>query len=138
MIPTGEILPVKGTPFDFTSPHTIGERINDENRQLKLGDGYDHNYVLDNKEEVDATVYEPVSGRILEIITDQPGIHLYTGNWLNGKRIGHGGKAYHRRSAICLEAHHYPDSPNHPNFPSTLLSPGETFKSTTIYRFSVR
>jgi aldose 1-epimerase len=138
MIPTGEILPVKGTPFDFTTPHTIGERINEDNIQLKIGNGYDHNYVLDNKEEVDAIVYEPVSGRMLEVITDQPGIHLYTGNWLNGKRIGHGGKAYHRRSAICLEAHHYPDSPNHPNFPSTLLSPGETFKSTTIYRFSVK
>jgi aldose 1-epimerase len=138
MIPTGEILPVKGTPFDFTTPHTIGERINENNTQLKLGDGYDHNYVLDNKEKVDAIVYEPVSGRVLEVITDQPGIHLYTGNWLNGKRIGHGGKAYHRRSAICLEAHHYPDSPNHPNFPTTLLSPGETFKSTTIYRFSVK
>ena len=138
MIPTGEILPVKGTPFDFTTPHTVGERINEDNKQLKIGDGYDHNYVLDNKEKVDAIVYEPVSGRVLEVITDQPGIHLYTGNWLNGKRIGHGGKAYHRRSAICLEAHHYPDSPNHPNFPSTLLSPGETFKSTTIYRFSVK
>lgn len=138
MIPTGEILPVKGTPFDFTTPHTIGERINEDNKQLKLGNGYDHNYVLDNKEKVDAFVYEPVSGRVLEVITDQPGIHLYTGNWLNGKRIGHGGKAYHRRSAICLEAHHYPDSPNHPNFPTTLLSPGETFKSTTIYRFSVK
>ena len=138
MIPTGEILPVKGTPFDFTTPHTIGERINADNKQLKLGDGYDHNYVLDNKEKVDAIVYEPVSGRVLEVITDQPGIHLYTGNWLNGKRIGHGGKPYQRRSAICLEAHHYPDSPNHPNFPTTLLSPGETFKSTTIYRFSVK
>ncbi len=138
MIPTGEIRPVAGTPFDFNTPHTIGERIGDKYDQLILGRGYDHNYVLDNKDEVDATVWEPVSGRMLEVITDQPGLQLYTGNFLDGKQIGHGGKAFNFRSGLCLESGHYPDSPNHPEFPSTVLNPGETFKSTTIYRFSIK
>jgi len=138
MIPTGEIRPVAGTPFDFNTPHTVGERIGENYDQLILGNGYDHNYVLDNKEEVDATVYEPVSGRMLEIITDQPGLQLYTGNFLNGKNIGHGGKAYNYRGALCLESGHYPDSPNHPDFPTTTLNPGEKYKTTTIYRFSVK
>ncbi len=138
MIPTGEIRPVAGTPFDFNTPHKIGERIGEEYDQLILGRGYDHNFVLDNKEEVDATVYEPVSGRLLEVITDQPGLQLYTGNFLNGTKIGHGGKPYNYRSGFCLEADHFPDSPNHPEFPTTILNPGETFKSTTIYRFSVK
>ncbi len=92
MIPTGEIRPVAGTPFDFTTPHKIGERIGENYEQLILGKGYDHNFVLDNKEDVDVTVYEPVSGRMLEVITDQPGMQLYTGNFLNGSNIGHGGK----------------------------------------------
>jgi len=138
MIPTGEIRPVAGTPFDFNTPHAIGERISENYDQLILGRGYDHNYILDNKDEVDATVYEPVSGRVLEVITDQPGMQLYTGNFLDGKQKGHGGKAYNYRSGLCLEADHYPDSPNHPEFPTTVLNPGETFKSTTIYRFSVK
>jgi aldose 1-epimerase len=138
MIPTGEIRPVAGTPFDFNTPHTIGERIGEKYDQLVLGHGYDHNYILDNKEEVDVTVYEPVSGRMLEVITDQPGMQLYTGNFLDGKQIGHGGKAFNFRSGLCLESDHYPDSPNHPDFPTTVLNPGETFKSTTIYRFSVK
>jgi aldose 1-epimerase len=138
MIPTGEIRPVSGTPFDFNTPHTIGERIGDKYDQLILGRGYDHNYILDNKEEVDVTVYEPVSGRMLEVITDQPGMQLYTGNFLNGTMTGHGGKAFKFRSGLCLESGHYPDSPNHPDFPATVLNPGETFKSTTIYRFSVK
>ena len=138
MIPTGEIRPVAGTPFDFTSPHTIGERIGENYDQLRLGLGYDHNFVLDNKEPVDVTVYEPTSGRVLEVITDQPGMQLYTGNFLDGKQIGHGGKPYNHRTGFCLESGHYPDSPNHPEFPSTVLNPGETFKSQTIYRFSVR
>jgi aldose 1-epimerase len=138
MIPTGEIRPVAGTPFDFNTPHTIGERIGEKYDQLVLGHGYDHNYILDNKEEVDVTVYEPVSGRMLEVITDQPGMQLYTGNFLDGKQIGHGGKAFNFRSGLCLESGHYPDSPNHPDFPTTVLNPGETFKSTTIYRFSVK
>jgi aldose 1-epimerase len=138
MIPTGEIRPVAGTPFDFTTPHKIGERIGEDYDQLKLGLGYDHNFVLDNKEPVDVTVYDPTTGRVLEVITDQPGMQLYTGNFLNGKQIGHGGKPYNYRSGFCLESDHYPDSPNHADFPSTVLNPGETFKSQTIYRFSVR
>jgi len=138
MIPTGEIRPVAGTPFDFTTPHTIGERIGENYDQLILGKGYDHNYVLDNKEEVDVIVYEPVSGRILEVITDQPGMQLYTGNFLTGNQIGHGGKPYNYRTGFCLESGHYPDSPNHPEFPSTVLNPGETYKTQTIYRFSVK
>jgi aldose 1-epimerase len=138
MIPTGEIRQVTGTPFDFTTPHTIGERIGENYDQLILGRGYDHNYVLDNKEEVDVTVYEPVSGRVLEVITDQPGIQLYTGNFLNGTEIGHGEKRFNFRSGFCLESGHYPDSPNHPGFPTTVLNPGETFTSKTIYRFTVK
>jgi aldose 1-epimerase len=138
MIPTGEIRPVAGTPFDFTTPHTIGERIGENYDQLVLGRGYDHNFVLDNKEEVDVTVYEPVSGRVLEVITDQPGMQLYTGNFLDGTKIGHGGISYKHRTGFCLESGHYPDSPNHPDFPTTVINPGETLKSTTIYRFSVK
>ena len=138
MIPTGEIRPVAGTPFDFTSPHKIGERIGDNYDQLILGKGYDHNYVLDNKDDVDVTVYDAVSGRVLEVITNQPGMQLYTGNFLNGSNIGHGGKPLNFRSGLCLESGHYPDSPNHPDFPSTTLNPGDKLKSTTIYRFSVK
>jgi aldose 1-epimerase len=138
MIPTGEIRPVAGTPFDFTTPHTIGERIGEDYEQLILGRGYDHNFVLDNKEDVDVKVYEPVSGRMLEVITDQPGMQLYTGNFLDGSKIGHGGKPFNFRAGMCLESGHYPDSPNHPAFPTTIINPGETLKSTTIYRFSVK
>lgn len=138
MIPTGEIRPVSGTPFDFTSPHAIGERIGEKYEQLILGRGYDHNFVLDNKEDVDVTVYEPVSGRVLEVVTDQPGMQLYTGNFLDGSKIGHGGKPFNFRAGMCLESGHYPDSPNHPEFPTTFINPGETLKSTTIYRFSVK
>jgi len=138
MIPTGEIRPVAGTPFDFTTPHTIGERIGENYDQLILGKGYDHNFVLDNREPVDVEVYEPSTGRVLEVITDQPGMQLYTGNFLDGTKIGHGGVAYANRTGFCLESGHYPDSPNHPDFPTTVLNPGETFKSQTIYRFSVR
>lgn len=138
MIPTGEIRPVAGTPFDFTAPHTIGERIGENYDQLILGRGYDHNYVLDNKEPVDVIVYEPVSGRVLEVITDQPGMQLYTGNFLDGSKIGHGGKPYTHRSGFCLESGHFPDSPNHPEFPPTVLNPGETLTTQTIYRFSVK
>lgn len=138
MIPKGIIHPVAGTPFDFTTPHTIGERIGEDCPQLILGKGYDHNYILDNKEDVDVILYEPVSGRMLEVITDQPGMQLYTGNFLDGTKTGHGGKQFKYRSGLCLESGHYPDSPNHPDFPTTILNPGETFKSTTIYRFSVK
>jgi aldose 1-epimerase len=138
MIPTGEIRKVAGTPFDFTAPHAIGERIGESYEQLILGKGYDHNYVLDNQEEVDVVVYEPVSGRMLEVITDQPGMQLYTGNFLNGTQKGHGGKVFNFRSGMCLESGHFPDSPNKPEFPSTIAEPGKIYKSTTIYRFSVK
>lgn len=138
MIPTGEIRSVAGTPFDFTAPHKIGERIGDNYDQLILGNGYDHNFVLDNKDDVDVVLYEPVSGRVLEVITDQPGMQFYCGNFLNGSQIGHGGKAYNHRTGLCLESGHYPDSPNHPEFPSTVLNPGEIFRSQTVYRFSVK
>jgi aldose 1-epimerase len=138
MIPTGEIRPVKGTPFDFTTPHVIGERIDENYDQLKLGKGYDHNFVLDNREEPDAVLYDPSSGRVLEVITDQPGLQFYSGNFLNGTKTGHKGIVYKYRSGLCLEADHFPDSPNHPDFPSTILNPGEIFRSTTVYRFSIR
>jgi aldose 1-epimerase len=138
LIPTGEIRPVTGTPFDFTTPHTVGERIGENYDQLIFGKGYDHTFVLDNKEEVDASVYEPSSGRLMEVITDQPGIQFYCGNFLDGSKLGHGGKPYIHRSGLCLETGHYPDSPNHPGFPSTILNPGEAFKSQTIYRFTVK
>lgn len=138
LIPTGELRPVAGTPFDFTSPHTVGERIGEPYEQLIRGKGYDHTFVLDNIEEVDATVYDPSTGRFMEVITDQPGVQFYCGNFLNGSRIGYGGKPYNYRSGLCLETGHFPDSPNHPEFPSTVLNPGETFTSRTLYRFSVK
>jgi aldose 1-epimerase len=138
MIPTGEIRSVEGTPFDFRTPHTIGERIGEDYDQLILGGGYDHNYILDRAEEVNVTVYEPQSGRTLEVITDQPGMQLYTGNFLDGSQKGHGGIAYEYRTGFCLESGHYPDSPNKQDFPSTIINPGETISTRTIYRFSVR
>lgn len=138
MIPTGEIRQVAGTPFDFTTPHTIGARIGENYDQLILGKGYDHNYILDNKEEVDVEVYEPVSGRVLEVITDLPGMQFYSGNFLDGTQNGWGGKPFIYRSGFCLESGKYPDGPNKPEFPSTVLNPGETYSTRTIYRFSVR
>lgn len=121
MIPTGEIRPVAGTPFDFTQPRPIGERINEDYDQLGFGHGYDHNYVLDNRDDPDVLVYDSLSGRVLEVFTDQPGMQLFTtGN----------------RSWVCFEAGHFPDSPNHKNFPSTVINPGEIVRSKTIYKFS--
>jgi len=138
MIPTGEIRRVKGTPFDFTSAQTFGSRIGDT-YEGSVFSGYDHNYVLDNKEKVDAVVYDPVSGRMLEMITDQPAMQLYTGNGLMYKKSPEtGGRQFRSRSGFCLESQHYPDSPNQPGFPSTVIKPGEKFKSSTIYRFSVK
>jgi aldose 1-epimerase len=137
-IPTGEIRPVKGTPFDFTIPHAIGEKIGETYENTVL-DGYDHNFVLDNKQKVDVTVYDPVSGRIMEVITDQPGMQFYSGNGMTWKKsAGSGNIPVNTRSGFALETQHYPDSPNHPDFPSTILNPGEQFKSRTIYRFSVK
>ena len=138
LIPTGEIAPVLGTPFDFTSPHLVGERIGEDFDQLVLGKGYDHNFVLDNIDDVDAIVYEGKSGRMLEVMTDQPGVQFYTGNFLDGSQLGHGGKSYVYRGGLCLETQHFPDSPNQPGFPSTLLEPENVFRSTTVYRFSVK
>ena len=138
LIPTGEIRPVEGTPFDFRTAYKIGERIGADYDQLKLGGGYDHNYVLDNLEPVDAEVYDPSTGRLLEVITDQPGVQLYTGNFLDGTQTGRGGKVYNYRSGFCLETQHFPDSPNQPAFPSVVLTPDEPFLSSTTFRFSVR
>jgi aldose 1-epimerase len=138
MISTGEIRQVTGTPFDFTSPHKIGERINENYDQLILGKGYDHSWVLDKGKDVAATVYEPQSGRVLEVLTDTPGLQFYSGNFLTGSEKGHGGLAYNYRSGLCLESGFYPDSPNKPEFPSPLVNPGDTIKTRTIYRFSVK
>lgn len=138
LIPTGELRPVEGTPFDFRTPHLIGERIGEEYDQLILGGGYDHNFVLDNVEQVDAEVYDPSTGRVLQVITDQPGVQLYTGNFLDGTQTGRGGKVYQYRSGFCLETQHYPDSPNQASFPSVILTPEEPFLSSTTYKFGVR
>ncbi|SHI82426.1 aldose 1-epimerase [Tangfeifania diversioriginum] len=141
MIPTGEIADIKGTPLDFTSPHTIGERIDADYPQLNYGAGYDFNYVI-NKQPGElafaASAFEPESGRYMEVFTTEPGVQLYTGNHLQGTEIGNSGVAYTKRTGFCLETQHFPDSPNQPDFPSTLLQPGKVFKSTTIYKFSVK
>ncbi len=142
LIPTGEVKPVAGTPLDFTKPQVIGARIDDaKDQQMVYGKGYDHNFVLNNSTgavALAARVTEPTTGRVLEVLTDQPGVQLYTGNFLDGTITGKGGKVYPRRSGFCLETQHYPDSPNHPNFPTTALKPGEQFKSTTVFKFSVQ
>jgi aldose 1-epimerase len=139
LIPTGELRPVKGTPFDFLQPHKIGERINADEEQVKIGGGYDHCFVLNKKTgnelSLAAKVSDPASGRKMEVWTTEPGIQFYTGNFLNGAP-GKGGKPYNHRGALCLETQHFPNSPNQPSFPSTVLKPGETYKSTTIYKFT--
>ncbi len=138
MIPTGEIKPVAGTPLDFTTPAKIGARIG----EIKgAAGGYDHNYVIhasDKKPALTARVYDPQSGRVLEMFTTEPGVQFYTANFLDGSLKGKDGVVYHKRQAFCLEAQHYPDSVNHPEFPSTILRPGETYTQTTIYKFSTR
>ncbi|MGC1435713.1 MAG: aldose epimerase family protein [Terriglobales bacterium] len=140
-IPTGELRSVKGTPFDFTNSTAIGARIDQDDHQLKLGRGYDHNFVLNGDTMralfLAAQVYDPHSGRLLEVFTTEPGIQLYTGNFLDGIH-GKDGKVYNRRYAFCLETQHFPDSPNHPNFPSAELKPGQHFQSTTVYKFSTK
>jgi aldose 1-epimerase len=141
LIPTGELRPVKGTPFDFTTSHVVGERINQADEQLKLGRGYDHNFVIDRSKAglvLTAEAYDPKSGRVLEVLTDQPGVQFYTGNFLDGTAHGKGGNNYPVRTGFCLETQHFPDSPNHPKFPTTELKPGGKFQSTTIYRFSAK
>jgi len=140
-IPTGELRAVRGTPFDFTRPAEIGARINADDEQIRFGHGYDHNFVVDGRAGTlrrAATVYEPTTGRVMEVLTTQPGIQFYSGNFLDGSGGGKDGHMHPYRSGFCLETQHYPDSPNHPNFPSTVLRPGERFRSTSVYRFSVR
>jgi aldose 1-epimerase len=140
LIPTGELRPVDGTPFDFRETHRIGERIDGADEQLTFGKGYDHNWVLikkDSELSLAAKVTEPTSGRVMEVWTTEPGLQFYSGNFLNDTEKGKGGKTYDFRSAFCLEAQHFPDSPNQPGFPSTTLKPGEMYTQKTIYRFSV-
>ncbi len=142
-IPLGPLAPVAGTPFDFRTPHAIGARIGAADTQLKNGSGYDHNFVINHRGGGDdlalaARVYAPRTGRVLTVYTTQPGVQLYTGNFLNGSNVGKGGKAYQRRYAFCLETQHFPDSPNHPQYPTTELKPGQVFHEVTAYQFSAR
>ena len=142
LIPTGITAPVAGTPLDFTKAQAIGARIDQtEVLAIEYGNGYDHNFVVDGKPgtlRLAARVTSPVSGRVMECLTTEPGIQLYTMNGKGPAIAGKGGESYVRRSAFCLETQHYPDSPNHPDFPSTVLRPGETYRTTTIYKFSTR
>ena len=139
LIPTGEIRAVSGTPFDFRKPTAIGSRIDEDDEQLKLAGGYDHNWVLNGSGlRLAARVEEPTTGRILEVWTTEPGVQFYSGNHLDGAAHGRDGEVYRRRSGLCLETQHFPDSPNKPNFPSTLLKPGIQFRSTTIYKFEAK
>ena len=144
LIPTGEIRPVEGTPFDFRTLTPIGERIDAEDEQIGFGPGYDHNWVLaDGGADADglrlaARVVEPTSGRVMEVRTTEPAIQFYAGNFLDGTITGKGGTSYARRIGFCLETQHYPDSPNQPDFPSTILRPGETYRSQTVYTFSTQ
>ncbi len=142
LIPTGVRQSVRNTPFDFLKPVAIGARIAKDDEQLIFGKGYDHNWVLDRISakalSPAAHVYDPQSGRVLEVSTTEPGIQFYSGNFLDGTIHGKDGKVYPHRAAFCLETQHFPDSPNHPNFPSTVLKPGQRYKSTTVYEFSTR
>jgi aldose 1-epimerase len=162
LIPLGQLAPVAGTPFDFRTPHAIGERIDADDEQLRRGHGYDHNFVLDqtfagtdlrpdassstdqtkavsqHPPHLAATVFEPQAGRTLEVLTTEPGVQFYSGNFLDGSLTGKSGQRYPRRSGFCLETQHFPDAPNQPAFPSTVLRPGETYRSTTVYRLGTR
>jgi aldose 1-epimerase len=139
LIPAGKLASVKGTPFDFRNPTPIGARINEQDEQLKNGNGYDHNWVADKLPGhlgMISKVEDPKSGRVMEVISTEPGVQFYSGNFLDGSITGKGGKVYNFRNGFCFEPQHFPDSPNHKNFPSTVLRPGETYKNTIIYRFS--
>jgi aldose 1-epimerase len=139
LIPTGELRAVAGTPMDFTRPTAIGARIDADDEQLRFGRGYDHNFVLDRDRAglaPAARLVGPGSGRTLEVLTTEPGLQLYSGNFLDGTLLGKGGLRYGPRSGLCLETQHFPDSPHHPGFPSTVLRPGERYRSSTVYRFS--
>ena len=141
LIPVGGPKPVEGTPFDFRKPTPIGARIDQPNEQLKIAGGYDHNWVLNGKNgemKLAAKLYDPKSGRVLTVTTTQPGVQFYSGNFLNGSFKGNAGVAYSKNTGLCLETQHYPDSPNQPDFPSTLLKPGETMHSTTVFTFSTQ
>jgi aldose 1-epimerase len=143
LIPTGKTPAVQGTPFDFMKPKSIGRDINAENKQLAYGGGYDHNWVLDKGGQTGemtlaASVYEPSTGRVLEVSTTEPGIQFYCGNFLDGRLTGKSGKKYVHRGGFCLETQHYPDSPNQPNFPSTILKPGDEYVTKTVLKFSAR
>jgi aldose 1-epimerase len=139
LIPTGELAPVDGTPFDFRTPTAIGARIDADHPQIAFGGGYDHNFVLSRQGDglsLGARVSEPTTGRVLEMRTTQPGVQFYTGNFLDGTIVGKGGQAYQKRAAFCLETQHFPDSPNKPEFPSSILRPGQTYKTRTVFAFS--
>jgi aldose 1-epimerase len=141
LIPTGELKPVDGTPFDFRTLTAIGTRIGQEDEQLKFGGGYDHNWVINKPTgqlTLMARVYEPTSGRVMEVWSTEPGLQFYSGNFLDGKNKGKGGWVYKCRNGFCMEPQHYPDSPNQPNFPSVVLKPGQTYRNTIIYKFSVQ
>ncbi len=148
LIPTGELREVEDTPLDFTTPTPIGARIDDEeNEQIAHGGGYDHNFVLNRdgagsndpgEPVLAARVYEPTSGRVMEVFTTEPGVQFYSGNFLDGSLTGKGGVTYEQRTGFCLETQHFPNSPNEPSFPSTILRPDETYRSRTIYRFDAR
>ena len=140
--PTGRILPVAGTPMDFRRPAPIGSRLDADFEQLRHGHGYDHNWVLSRRSahdlELAATVYEPAAGRYMEVWTTEPGIQFYGGNFFDGSLVGKGGKSYGRRASLALETQHFPDSPNHPGFPSTVLGPGQRYRHVCVYKFSTR
>ncbi|AWS44534.1 aldose epimerase family protein [Streptosporangium sp. 'caverna'] len=141
LIPTGKVAQLSGTPLDFRRPTAIGERVNSKDQQIVRSGGYDHNYVLDRRGhglDLAARVVEPDSGRVLEVFTDQPGLQFYSGNFLDGTLRGTGGHLYPKRSGFTLESQHFPDSPNHKNFPSTVLRPGDVYRTTTIYAFSAK
>jgi aldose 1-epimerase len=142
LIPTGELRPVEGTPFDFRTAKPIGQDIAADEEQIAFGGGYDHNFVLDKPQPglltMAAEVYAPESGRVMQVFTTEPGVQFYVGNFLDGSNVGKGGVAYEKRFGFCLETQHFPDSPNQPAFPSVVLRPGESYTSTTIYTFSAR
>jgi aldose 1-epimerase len=142
LIPTGELAAVAGTPFDFLAPTPMGKNINADNQQIKYGPGFDHNWVLDRKTakdlELAATVYEPTTGRVMEVWTQEPDLQFYAGNFLDGTLVGKNGKPYQYRSGFCLETQHAPDSINQPKFPSTVLRPGEVYQTVTVYRFGAK
>ena len=141
LIPTGELAPIEGTPFDFRKATVIGERIHNDNVQLKLAGGYDHNWVLrgsNGETKTAAKVYDPVSGRVLTVTTTEPGVQFYSGNFLDGTKYGKEGTSYPKNAGLCLETQHFPDSPNHPGFPTTELKPGEVRHSMTTFTFTTQ